>query len=215
MEKNIPTYKANKVLNNYNQKTLKDLSDSRHRLYAAAENLLKYENRTDLTTQEQDLLNKAKNIRDQVKNISGISIDQVSTQPDGKVMFTGLSKIRDMYPKATFEVSKSGDSTFKEYKIVAQVANIDTAKLLIVDNDGNVTNYKSSITGAEGYKAMLMDNLYTNKRFFKITNSQGQETYISDVQPKILFDLADKKDDVVKEEQQEQLLEEYKEEKTY
>ena len=176
--KNVPTYVAHKVHTNYNQEGLRELAKSRQRLYDAADIL----NRTGKfigATQEQ--VNWAERVRDQVKAMTGISIDNVSMD-NGSIQYTALGKIKQLYPLPV----KNGQGLM----LLPQLANVNNQKLPIVHEDGSVTNYKSE--AGEGYKAMLMDNLHTQKKFHKISDGNGGTINILDIQPKIQFEPTNK-----------------------
>lgn len=62
--------------------------------------------------------------------------------------------------------------------------------LPLIAEDGSVTNYKSEITGYEGYDAFLRDTLKTNKKGYPIQNKDGKTIYVHNVQPNIKVDVS-------------------------
>lgn len=180
----VPTYVAHKVITNHDQATLNELVKSRQRMYDAA-NILNGTGNFKSPTEEQIVW--AKSVKDQVRVMTGVSIDNISVSGN-TIQYTGLGELKQLYP---LQVKNNGG-----LMLLPQVNNIDKQKLPIVHEDGSVTNYKSN--AGEGYKAMLMDNLYTQKKFHTITDANGNEKRILDIQPRIKFDLKDKNVTVIK-----------------
>lgn len=207
----VPTYVAHKVITNNDQSALNELAKSRQRIYDAA-NILNGTGNFKNPTEEQIVW--AKNVKDQVRAMTGISIDNVSVSGN-TIQYTGLGELKQLYPltltqyindilntpnlytKKQFDwakKAKSNNST--QLMLLIQMRNIEKQKLPIVHEDGSVTNYKSN--AGEGYKAMLMDNLYTQKKFHTITDNNGNEKRVLDIQPRIKFDLKNKNATVAK-----------------
>lgn len=174
----VPTYVAHKIITNHNQDALNDLAKSRQRMYDAAD-ILNGTGKFQNPTQEQ--VSWANRVKDQVRVMTGISIDNVAVTGNS-IQYTGLGDLRQLYP-----LPVKGD---KGLMLLPQINNFGKQKLPIVHQDGSVTNYKSN--AGEGYKAMLMDNLYTQKKFHSITDNAGNTQYVLDVQPRIKFELNNK-----------------------
>jgi len=189
--KNVPTYVAHKLHTNHNQQNLVELAKSRQRMYDAADILNKI-GKYNNPTQEQ--ITWAESVRNQVRTMTGVSIDNISSEGTS-IQYIGLGKLKQLYPLTT--KNKSG------LMLLPQLANINNQKLPVVHADGSVTNYKSK--AGEGYKAMLMDNLHTQKKFHTIQDQEGNSMQILDIQPRIKFDLVNKDKDVVKEEKKEEI----------
>lgn len=189
--KNEPTYVAHKLHTNHDQGSLNELSKSRQRMYLAADilnNIGKY------ATPTQEQLSWAESVRNQVKAMTGVSIDNISME-GGQVQYIGLGKLKQLYPLPAKD--KSG------LMLLPQLNNIEKQKLPIIHADGSVTNYKSK-TG-EGYKAMLMDNLHTQKKFYTIQDQEGNAMQVLDIQPRIKFDLVNKENDIARKEKKEEV----------
>lgn len=189
--KNVPTYVAHKLHTNHDQTALTELAKSRQRLYIAADilnNIGKFAN----PTPEQ--ISWAETVRDQTKGLTGVSIDNISMEGNN-IQYIELGKLKQLYPLP----AKNGTGLM----LLPQLQNIGKQRLPIVHTDGSVTNYKSK--AGEGYKAMLMDNLHTQKKFHTIQDSEGNPMQILDIQPRITFDLVNKTQDVVRQEKQEEV----------
>lgn len=183
----VPTYVAHKVITNHNQDSLNELAKSRQRMYDAAD-ILNGTGKFQDASQEQ--VAWANRVKDQVRAMTGISIDNVAVTGTS-VQYTGLGELRQLYPLPV--------KNDKGLMLLPQVNNFNKQKLPIVHQDGSVTNYKSN--AGEGYKAMLMDNLYTQKKFHTITDNAGNTQYVLDVQPRIKFELNNKEAQTVEVEQ--------------
>lgn len=175
---NVPTYVAHKVITNNDQDKLRELARSRQRLYDASD-ILNKQGQFQNPTREQIVW--AERVRDQVKSMTGISINTVSMD-NGNVQYTGLARLKQLYPLPV----RNGDGMM----LLPQLANLNNQKLPIVHEDGSVTNYQSE--AGVGYKAMLMDNLYTQKKFHKIEDGNNNTIHVLDVQPKIQFEATNK-----------------------
>lgn len=186
--KNTPTYVAHKVHTNHNQENLVELAKSRQRLYLAADILNKLGKYTNPTLEQSTW---AETVKTQVRTMTGVSIDNISM--DGStVQYIGLGKLKQLYPLPTKDKNN--------LMLLPQFANINNQKLPIIHVDGSVTNYKSK--AGEGYRAMLMDNLHTQKKFYTIQDQEGNPMQVLDVQPRIKYDLVNKANDVVKKEKE-------------
>lgn len=168
----IPLYVANQVITNHNQESLREVKVSMDRMLNAVDTVNKF---GAFSNPSQEQIEWAEKVIKGVKSITGISIDKMEGSAH-----TGLDGFRETYP----QLSKK---TQGEMLLQVQMRNINKP-LAIVDENGNVTNYKSE--AGEGYKAMLMDNLYTHRRFYKIPDASGNPMYIQDVQPRIEIGLA-------------------------
>lgn len=196
---NVPTYVAHKLITNNNQEQLQGLAKSRQKLYDAFD-ILNRQGQYNNPSDEQVVW--AERVKEQVRALTGISIDAISTSVDGKIQRIGLGRLRQLYPVtqtqlATDILNNPSEYTPKrvqwamnaaqntQYMLLPQMQNFEKQKLPIIHDDGSVTNYQSN--AGTGYKAMLMDNLYTNKKFHDITDSNGNNMKVLDVQPKIQF----------------------------
>jgi len=189
--KNVPTYVAHKLHTNHNQDNLNELAKSRQRMYDAADILNKLGKHINPTSEE---INWAESVKNQVRVMTGVSIDNISSEGTN-IQYIGLGKLKQLYPLPAKD--KSG------LMLLPQLSNVSNKKLPIIHGDGSVTNYKSKV--GEGYKAMLMDNLHTQKKFHTIQDQEGNNINILDVQPRIKFDLINKEKDVIKQEKKEEV----------
>ena len=181
--KNIPTYVAHKLHTNYNQESLLGIKKSIDRMYIASDILNKL---GKYQVPSQEALSWAQTVKDQVKTMTGISIDNISMEGN-TVQYIGLGKLKQLYP---VPVKRNNKITGEGVTLLPQLNNINNQKLPIVNIDGSVSNYKSK--SGEGYKAMLMDNLHTQKKFHTIKNQEGNDIQVLDIQPRIKFDLVNK-----------------------
>ena len=177
----VPTYVAYQVHTNHNQEALQELVRSRERLYHAVDIFNKIGDHTNPTNAQTVWANKV--IRG-VKNLTGVNVGNISVIK-GKVARVGMGRLREMYP-----IKVKGGPGFT---IMPQMDNIESQKLAIIAADGTVTNYVSKADkNKKGYKAMLMDNLHTQKKFYTIQGKDGKDLKVLDIQPKIKFGLASK-----------------------
>lgn len=95
-------------------------------MYLAADILNKVGKYTE-PTQEQ--MSWAESVRNQVKAMTGVSIDNISLE-GGQVQYIGLGKLKQLYPLSTKD--KSG------LMLLPQLNNIEKQKLPIVHADGSV-----------------------------------------------------------------------------
>ena len=193
--------------------------------------LKKYDGKT-VPESDKVLYQRALVLRDKISKLTGFNIGTF----EGKA-FKGFNQLKDLYPRekreekgSSFDVNKGtvGTTTDKHLSILMQAEGfIQNGLPIVIENqDGTLTvgNYKSEVTGEEGYTAYLRDHLTTHKKFFQITDENGEKQYTTYPQPVIQYDIANpkeeeskkpetKKEDLVKDKVEESKIEDKTEEK--